>query len=46
MTIAEQTRQIMLSKELSDAEKLDSLYGLGASESGLSRFLVTKQLCS
>ena len=28
MTIAEQIRQIMLSEELSDTEKLDSLYTL------------------
>jgi hypothetical protein len=28
MTIAERIREIMLSKELSDAEKLDSLYTL------------------
>jgi len=28
MTIAEQIRQIMLSKELSDAEKLDRLHAL------------------
>jgi hypothetical protein len=28
MTIAEQIRQIMLSEELSDAEKLDRLYAI------------------
>jgi len=28
MTIAEENRQIMLSEELSDTEKLDSLYSL------------------